>query len=70
MRLCHDFADDNFDNDTETTVRDLPHRSTGAADLAEKEGAVKHLPLSVQEADTICMFESRLKTFLFDKAYS
>ena len=29
-----------------------------------------HLPLSVREADTICMFKSRLKTFLFDKAYS
>ena len=29
-----------------------------------------HLPLSVREADTICTFKSRLKTFLFDKAYS
>ena len=29
-----------------------------------------HLPLSVREADTICRFKSRLKTFLFDKAYS
>ena len=29
-----------------------------------------HLPLSVREADTICMFKSRLKTFLFDRAYS
>ena len=28
------------------------------------------LPLSVREADTICSFKSRLKTFLFDKAYS
>ena len=29
-----------------------------------------HLPLSVQEADTVCMFKSRLKTFLCDEAYS
>ena len=29
-----------------------------------------HLPLSVWEADTICTFKSRLKTFLFYKAYS
>ena len=29
-----------------------------------------HLPLSVREADTICTFKSRLKTFLYDKAYS
>ena len=29
-----------------------------------------HLPLLVREADTICTFKSRLKTFLFDKAYS
>ena len=29
-----------------------------------------HLPLSVREADTFCTFKSRLKTFLFDKAYS
>ena len=29
-----------------------------------------HLPLSVREADTICTFKSRLKNFLFDKAYS
>ena len=29
-----------------------------------------HLPLSVREADTICTFKSRLKTFLYVKAYS
>ncbi|XP_049893135.1 uncharacterized protein LOC126385454 [Epinephelus moara] len=29
-----------------------------------------HLPVSVREADTISTFKSRLKTFLFDKAYS
>ena len=29
-----------------------------------------HLPLSVREADTIFMFKSRVKTFLYDKAYS
>ena len=29
-----------------------------------------HLPLSVREADTLSTFKSRLKTFLFDKAYS
>lgn len=29
-----------------------------------------NLPLSVREAVTICSFKSRLKTFLFDKAYS
>ncbi|XP_053301931.1 uncharacterized protein LOC128460693, partial [Pleuronectes platessa] len=29
-----------------------------------------HLPLSVREAGTIFSFKSRLKTFLFDKAYS
>uniref|UniRef100_A0A4W6G917 Reverse transcriptase domain-containing protein n=1 Tax=Lates calcarifer TaxID=8187 RepID=A0A4W6G917_LATCA len=28
------------------------------------------LPVSVREADTLCTFKSRLKTFLFDKAYS
>ena len=29
-----------------------------------------HLPVWVREADTLSMFKSRLKTFLFDKAYS
>ena len=29
-----------------------------------------HLPDSVRGADTLSMFKSRLKTFLFDKAYS
>lgn len=29
-----------------------------------------HLPVSVREADTLSIFKSRLKTFLFDKAYS
>ena len=29
-----------------------------------------HLPVSVREADTLSTFKSRLKTFLFDKAYS
>ena len=29
-----------------------------------------HLPVSVQEADTLSTFKSRLKTFLYDKAYS
>ena len=28
------------------------------------------LPLSVREADTICMFKSRLKTFLYNQVYS
>ena len=28
------------------------------------------LPVVVQEADTLSTFKSRLKTFLFDKAYS
>ena len=29
-----------------------------------------HLPVLVQEADTLSAFKSRLKTFLLDKAYS
>ncbi len=29
-----------------------------------------HLPMSVRGADTLSLFKSRLKTFLFDKAYS
>ena len=29
-----------------------------------------HLPVSVREADTLSTFKSRLKTFLYDKAYS
>ncbi|XP_034541124.1 uncharacterized protein LOC117814108, partial [Notolabrus celidotus] len=29
-----------------------------------------HLPVRVREADTLSTFKSRLKTFLFDKAYS
>ena len=29
-----------------------------------------HLPVSVREADTLSIFKSKLKTFLFDKAYN
>ena len=29
-----------------------------------------HLPVSVQEADTLSTSKSRLKTFFFDKAYN
>ncbi|XP_059203563.1 uncharacterized protein LOC131982996 [Centropristis striata] len=29
-----------------------------------------HLPVSVREADTLSLFKSKLKTFIFDKAYS
>ncbi|MDF5005136.1 hypothetical protein P3575_24015, partial [Vibrio parahaemolyticus] len=29
-----------------------------------------HLPVTVREADTVSTFKTRLKTFLFDKAYS
>ena len=29
-----------------------------------------HLPFLVREADTLADFKSRLKTFLFDKAYN
>ena len=39
LQLCHDFADSNCDSDEDRTVRGLAHRSTGAADLAEKAGA-------------------------------
>ncbi|CAB1448240.1 unnamed protein product [Pleuronectes platessa] len=49
LRLCHDFADGNCDNDTDRTVRDLAHSSTGAAYLAEKVCAVEETGWAVHQ---------------------